>query len=113
MVLGILALVLFWIPPVGALLAGMGVSVGLFGVGKSFSRKRVGLGLCLAGIVVGCLGFIPLILIAASDYVEREETYQKELERLRKFHENRLNPNKGNENQMNPGGRSAPPPWGD
>jgi hypothetical protein len=90
MVLGILALVLFWIPPVGALLAGMGVLVGLFGVGKSFSRKRVGLGLCLAGIVVGCLGFMPLILTAASGYVEREETYQKELERLRQFHENRL-----------------------
>jgi hypothetical protein len=66
-VLGLLGLLLFWVPVLGAILAILGVILG--GVGISQGRKSgAGTGLAVAGLVCGILGLLPalFIVIAAS-----------------------------------------------
>lgn len=64
-VLGLLGLVFFWFPFLGIFLAILGVI--LSGVGISSGKKTgAGTGLAIAGLVLGLVALIPLILIISS-----------------------------------------------
>jgi hypothetical protein len=61
-VVGLIGLVLFWVPVLGLLLAGVGVA--LSGVGMTQGRRTgASTGLAIAGLVCGILGVLPGILI--------------------------------------------------
>jgi len=64
-VLGLLGLLLFWLPGLGALLAVLGVVFG--GVGISQGRKSgAGIGLAVAGLVCGVIALLPVLLIVVA-----------------------------------------------
>jgi hypothetical protein len=64
-VLGLIGLVLFWVPVLGLLLAGVGIVLSAMGITQG-RRTGASTGLAIAGLVCGIVGAIPgfLILLA-------------------------------------------------
>ena len=61
LVLGILSLILFWVPFLGALLGLLGIIFGGIGIGKA-NRVGKGKGMAVAGLVMGILA-LPLNVV--------------------------------------------------
>jgi hypothetical protein len=82
LVLGILGLVLCWIPGVGWLLALLGIIFGALGISKGNKVGR-GKGMAIAGLVVGVIGLllgIVLFILAMMVVNEEEKRLRRRME---------------------------------
>lgn len=94
LVLGILGLILCWIPFLGWILALLGVIFGALGMGKAKKIGGKGNGMAIAGLVTGALGLllgIVLFVLAMMAVKKVEREFERELERdLRRNRYNQL-----------------------
>lgn len=89
MVLGILGLVLCWIPFVGAACALVGLILGVLGMGRANKIGGAGKGMAIAGLITGILGllagifFIWMTMVAVKgfdDYIKKSKTTEAKLQ---------------------------------
>jgi hypothetical protein len=83
LVLGLLGLVLCWIPGLGWVLALLGIIFGAVGISKG-NRVGRGKGMAVAGLVVGMIGLllgIVLFVLAMKVVEEEEREMRRRLER--------------------------------
>lgn len=86
LVLGIIGLVLCWIPFLGWILALLGVIFGALGMSKAKKIGGRGNGMAIAGLVTGALGLlvgIVLFVLAMMAVKEVEREFERDLRRNR------------------------------